>query len=108
LAKFERVCSVGDVPRGGKKYFNIKGKEFVLVNVEGRFFAVHNWCSHEQGNLSEGTLKGYSIVCPDHGSEFDVRSGSVLVGPDGDDPSSIEPISRFETQVQGEDVLVLV
>jgi nitrite reductase/ring-hydroxylating ferredoxin subunit len=106
LAGYEKVCSTAEVPTGEKKYFNVKGKEIVLINVEGKFYAIHNWCSHEQGDLSAGTLKGYVLKCPEHGAEFDVRSGKVLLGPDDGDPSSIEHASAFETSVRGDDVYV--
>ncbi len=91
---------------GGKKYFNVNGKEIVLINVEGNFYAIYNWCTHAQGDLSAGTLKEYLLTCPEHGAEFDVRSGKVLLGPDDGDPSSIEQAPSYETSVRGDDVYV--
>ena len=103
---YERVCKTEDIPNGGKKYFNIRGKEIVLINVGGRFYALHNWCTHEQGDLSAGTLTGKVLKCPEHGAEFDVTSGRVLLGPDDGEPSSIESATIFETSVSGGDVYV--
>ena len=105
-AGLEKICTVKDVPKGGKKYFNVKGREIVILNAEGGFYAIHNWRTHEQGDLSDGTLRGYTLKCPEHGAEFDVKTGKVLLGPDDGDPSSIEPIGRYMTVIQGEDVLV--
>jgi 3-phenylpropionate/trans-cinnamate dioxygenase ferredoxin subunit len=106
LAEFERVCSVADVPSGEKRFFKIKKKEIAIVNVEGSFYAIQNQCTHEQGDLSSGTLSDYVLKCPEHGAEFDVRSGRVLLGPDESDPSSIEPATRYETSVRGDEVFV--
>jgi nitrite reductase/ring-hydroxylating ferredoxin subunit len=97
---------MAEVPSGEKKYFNIRGKEIVLINLDGKFYALHNWCTHEQGDLSAGTLKGKVLKCPEHGAEFDVTSGKVLLGPDDGDPSSIEHEKSYETSVSGGDVFV--
>ena len=108
MGALERVCSEDEVPPGQMKYFNIKGNEIVLINEGGSFYALHDWCTHEQGDLSTGTLKGYTLKCPEHGAEFDIRSGRVLLGPDGDVPSAIEPEVRYEASVNGGDVYIMV
>lgn len=104
--EFERVCAKAEVPPGTKKSFRVNGKDIVLINVGGYYFALQNLCTHEEGDLSVGELKGYTLKCPEHGAEFDVRSGAVLMGPDGDEPSSIAAASRFETSVRGDDVYI--
>lgn len=106
MASVERLCSKDEVPPGSMKYFKVKGNEIVLANAEGSFYALQNWCTHEQGDLSAGTLKGHTLKCPEHGAEFDVRSGKVLLGPDGEDPSTIDADTKFETTVIGNDVYV--
>lgn len=36
-------------------------------------YAIDAACSHEGGPLEEGTLQGYEVECPWHGSKFDVK-----------------------------------
>jgi nitrite reductase/ring-hydroxylating ferredoxin subunit/uncharacterized membrane protein len=43
--------------------------------------AMHDRCSHRGCSLSEGQIDGHVITCACHGSQFDVRDGSVLRGP---------------------------
>jgi nitrite reductase/ring-hydroxylating ferredoxin subunit len=38
-------------------------------------------CTHRGGPLHEGDVEGQSIVCPWHGSTFDLRTGRVVRGP---------------------------
>src|ERR1051326_9252095 len=57
-------------------------------------------CSHEGGPLEDGTLDGYEIECPWHGSKFDVRTGEVT-NPPADTPQSI-----YEVKVDGNNILV--
>ena len=43
--------------------------------------AIHNRCSHRGCLLSDGEAEGHVVTCPCHGSQFDVRDGSVVRGP---------------------------
>jgi nitrite reductase/ring-hydroxylating ferredoxin subunit len=39
-------------------------------------------CPHRDGPLGHGALHGYTLVCPWHGWEFDVRTGECSAGID--------------------------
>lgn len=43
--------------------------------------AIHNRCSHRGCMLSDGDAEGHVVTCSCHGSQFDVRDGSVIRGP---------------------------
>ena len=101
-----RACSTSDVSPGSMKYVRAGGKDLLIANVEGKFYAVDNWCTHEQGNLSHGELKKNVVTCPDHGSQFDVLTGLVLGGPDGESADSIPPAKSYKITVQGNDLMV--
>jgi len=60
----------------------------------GELCALANVCSHLGGPLDEGTREGDSIVCPWHGSRFDLCSGKVERGP------AVFPQPRLETRVR--------
>lgn len=53
----------------------------LLVRRNGRTFAIHDRCSHRGCLLSEGELNGDVVTCSCHGSQFDIRDGSLLRGP---------------------------
>jgi nitrite reductase/ring-hydroxylating ferredoxin subunit/uncharacterized membrane protein len=53
----------------------------LLVRRGERIFAMAEKCAHFGGPLSEGELKGDSIVCPWHSSTFSLKDGSVINGP---------------------------
>lgn len=58
------------------------GEEFVMLVRSGdRLFALDDTCSHEECPLSDGAVTDTEIVCPCHGSVFDLRSGEALTGP---------------------------
>jgi len=56
----------------------VKGRELLLARVDGKYFAADNVCPHMKGKLAKGTLEGYTIICPRHGSQFDIRDGKVV------------------------------
>lgn len=103
---FVRACSRSEVPPGSVKFVAVGGKDLIISNVDGTFYAMDNWCTHEQGNLSEGQFDGNVLTCPDHGAQFDVKTGKVLGGPDGGPPDSISPEKSYVVKVEGDDVMV--
>jgi nitrite reductase/ring-hydroxylating ferredoxin subunit len=38
--------------------FVVKGTSILLVNVDGKFYAIGNQCTHAGAGLSGGTLEG--------------------------------------------------
>ena len=55
-------------------------KEILLTNIQDSYYAVENKCPHMGGSLYEGELKGNLIICPKHGSMFDITNGKVFQG----------------------------
>jgi nitrite reductase/ring-hydroxylating ferredoxin subunit len=101
-----KACDKSEVPPGAVKFVSVGGKDLVISNIDGTLYAMDNWCTHEQGNLSEGQLNGAVLICPDHGAQFDVKTGKVLGGPDGEPPDTIPPEKTYLVKVQGNDVMV--
>ena len=48
----------------------------VVCRAGGVLYALDDNCSHADTPLSEGRLRGHSLVCPLHGAGFDIRDGS--------------------------------
>ena len=69
------VAATADLEEGMMKLYLVRGKEILLVMVDGKYYAIDNRCAHMGGNLSRGTLEGYIVTCPRHGSQYDVRTG---------------------------------
>jgi 3-phenylpropionate/trans-cinnamate dioxygenase ferredoxin subunit len=101
-----KACNKSDVPVGNLKMVNAAGKDLVIANVDGTFYAMDNWCTHEQGNLSEGTLDKEVLTCPEHGARFDMRTGKVLLGPDQGPADSIQAEKSYKITIRGNDVMV--
>lgn len=53
----------------------------LLVRHGSEVHALHDRCSHRGCLLSDGEVEGETVTCGCHGSQFDLRDGSVQRGP---------------------------
>jgi nitrite reductase/ring-hydroxylating ferredoxin subunit len=73
---------------------SVNGTDVLIARSEsGDLCAISSTCSHLSGPLDEGTRQGDVVVCPWHGSRFDLCSGRVVGGP------AVYDQPRFETRV---------
>lgn len=80
-AEFVEIMPASDLPNGERVFLEIGDRAIALFNIAGQFFAIGDVCTHDDGPVGEGDLEGYTIICPRHGAEFDVRTGKVLQMP---------------------------
>jgi len=79
--EFTPVARISDLPDNSMRRARKDDTDVLLARQHGRTCALAHACSHLGGPLSEGELKDGSVVCPWHGSEFDLRDGHVINGP---------------------------
>jgi nitrite reductase/ring-hydroxylating ferredoxin subunit/uncharacterized membrane protein len=75
---------VGDgqaLPDGEPQAAIAQDTPVLLLRHGDGIHAIHNRCSHRGCMLSDGDAEGHVVTCACHGSQFDVRDGSVLRGP---------------------------
>ncbi len=75
---FKKIADTSELPAGKMKKVTLDGKDVLLVNVDDAFYAIDNKCTHLGGSLVEGTLEGNEVICPRHGSRFDVKTGKAV------------------------------
>ena len=92
--KFTAVLADNDLAEGKMKRVEFKGTPILLVRLRGDIYALAETCAHLGGPLSEGKLDGDCVVCPWHGSTFELATGDVVVGP------SAFPQPRLKTRVR--------
>lgn len=76
------LCDESAVTPGKMLRVHPEGLDPILVcNVDGKFHAVDDECTHAIASLSEGRLQGTTVFCPLHGGSFDVCSGKAMSLP---------------------------
>ncbi len=93
------VAKVSDVPPGTAKVVVVLGHPVALFNVDGAFYALSNVCLHRGGPVGEGSLEGFTVTCPLHGWEYDVRTGKNLANPQA-------RLRTYAVRVEGDEVFV--
>jgi 3-phenylpropionate/trans-cinnamate dioxygenase ferredoxin subunit len=78
--KIFEVADAASIPAGTMKKVSLEGCKILLANLDGTFYALPDRCPHMGGSLSEGKLISGKIVCPNHGSSFDVKTGKNIDG----------------------------
>jgi nitrite reductase/ring-hydroxylating ferredoxin subunit len=63
----------------------VKGAgRYAVGNVDGEMFAVTRRCRHLNADLANGSIDDDGcLVCPWHGSKYDVGTGRMVRGPQG-------------------------
>jgi 3-phenylpropionate/trans-cinnamate dioxygenase ferredoxin subunit len=97
---FVKAARVGELAPGEKKPVLIGKERLLLLHVGGSYCAVADLCTHAYALLSKGQLYGDEIVCPLHGSTFNIRTGAAL------SPPASQRLTCYEVRVEGHDILV--
>ncbi len=100
MSEWLRVASKSAVRQGTPLLITVDGEDVALFRVGDEVFALEDLCSHAEASLSEGEQQDYCITCPQHGGQFDVRTGKATHFP------AFSPVKCFPVQVQGDDVFI--
>jgi cytochrome P450/nitrite reductase/ring-hydroxylating ferredoxin subunit len=92
---WHEVGTAGNEPAGTLRRVEIGDTAVCIARAADRWLAFDDTCTHEQCSLAEGELDGEVVICPCHGSEFDVRTGDVVT------PPALDPLPIYEAREDG-------
>jgi nitrite reductase/ring-hydroxylating ferredoxin subunit len=94
--RFAPVCDEEELNDGKLVGVELEGESVVVsrANETGGVCAITATCSHLGGPLAEGERDGDTVVCPWHGSRFDLCTGEVRGGP------AVYPQPRYEARIR--------
>ena len=74
-----------------------------VYNCNGRLLAIEDRCSHDDGPLCEGEWEQEAcvVVCPRHGSRFDLESGIPMSLP------AFEAVPTYPVSVRDDGIVVV-
>ncbi len=100
MSEWVAVARVDDFPPGTVRTVDIDGTPIAVFNLNGRYHAIEDQCSHEAETLSGGEIAGDEIICPRHNARFSILTGEAL------SPPAYEPVATFPVQVKDGSVMV--
>ena len=94
---------VGVLAPGEMKLVEVGALTVGVYNCAGRFFAIEDRCSHDDGPLCEGEwdCEACEVVCPRHGARFDLRTGTALSLP------AYLPVATYPVRVRDDGMIVI-
>lgn len=114
MAGYIEVMKAGDLQEGQMKSVKAGGQDVLVAKVEGKFYAAENACPHMGGKLEQGKLAGSVVTCPLHGSQFNIKDGSVVRWTNW--PGAVVAVTKlmrrpraiktYHVKVEGDKVLV--
>ena len=94
-ASWHEVGDAGGEPEGTLRRVEVGETAVCVARTGDGWLAFDDTCTHEECSLAEGELDGEVVICPCHGSEFDVRTGDVVT------PPALDPLPIYEAREDG-------
>jgi 3-phenylpropionate/trans-cinnamate dioxygenase ferredoxin subunit len=98
MGVYVKVAKASDVPSGAGKLVEAAGKQIALFQVDGKYYALDNVCTHRGGPLAEGHVQGMEVECPWHGAHFNLATGQVTR------PPAARDVATYPVRQQGDDI----
>gem|GEM_PF-29711 len=95
LAAWHEAGTAADESVGALRRVEVAERAVCVARTADGWIAFDDTCTHEECSLAEGELDGSVVVCPCHGSEFDVRTGDVMT------PPALDPLPIYEAREDG-------
>jgi nitrite reductase/ring-hydroxylating ferredoxin subunit len=97
------VGKTSDITEGKLTHVTAAGKEILVANVGGNYYAINNICNHAGAELHEGELSGKELTCPWHGAKWDVTTGNLIWFP-----QKLNPEESFKVNVDNDTLYIEV
>ncbi len=104
---FVAAAKTSEIAPGTMKAVSAGGKQVLLANVDGAFYAMQKNCPHLGFNLCKGKLNGTIVTCGLHHAGFDLKDGSAV------DPANLilfkmktKNAATYPTKIEGDQVLI--
>jgi 3-phenylpropionate/trans-cinnamate dioxygenase ferredoxin component len=98
------VAPIDELPPGSMRLVPVGWRTIGVYNCAGKLHAIEDRCSHDDGPLCEGEWEHdlCVVVCPRHGSRFDLETGIPMTLP------AFEPVQVFPVSVRDGIIVVEV
>lgn len=97
------VGKASDIGAGTITHITAGGQDIMVANIDGKFYAAGNTCTHAGAELHEGTIEGKILTCPWHGAKWDLTTGEMSWFP-----QKLKSIGSYKVTVEGGTVYVEV
>lgn len=105
--EFTKVAEKKEILPNTMKMVEVGGKDVLISNLGGQYFAISNKCTHLGGSLAKGSLEGGVVTCPRHHAQFDVKTGQAVAEAKlGFIKMKVKDEQSYEVKIEGESILI--
>ena len=95
------VGKTSDISPGKMHKVTADGKEILVVNVDGNYFAMNDTCTHAGASLADGKLEGSILTCDWHGAKFDCKTGKLHAFP-----AKIKDLNSYKVVFESDNIFL--
>lgn len=97
------ACRVDEVAENTIRKVALDGRDIAIVNLQGKYYAFDDTCTHAGASLSEGRIDGCRVVCGWHAAEFDCTTGRLEKFP-----AKIRDLQAYNVVTESDNLFVEV
>jgi nitrite reductase/ring-hydroxylating ferredoxin subunit len=95
------VGKTADISPGNMIKASIDGKEILVTNIDDKYYAIDDSCTHSGASLSEGKINECVITCGWHAAEFNCKTGELMKFP-----AKIKNLTSYNVTVESDNIFV--
>ena len=95
------IGKTSDFPPSKMQMISVEGKDVLVLNLDGSYYAIDDTCTHMGASLAEGQLEGSTVICGWHGANFDCKSGKLEKFP-----AKINDLKSYKVVIESDDVIL--
>lgn len=88
MEEFKKAVAASKLPAGCMLTVEVDGESILLANIDGAYYGMGGICTHQEWDLSEGSIEAARVTCAGHGSVWDLSTGRA----EFDEPLAGEPL----------------
>jgi 3-phenylpropionate/trans-cinnamate dioxygenase ferredoxin component len=94
------VGKISDFEENSMQSFEIAGHDILVVYQDGKFYALEDRCTHDNGILHDGELLEGAVKCERHGAKFNLGTGKPTL-------PAVKKIRLYQTEIENNTVYVI-
>ena len=102
MKDWKDVARQGEISPGSYRVVDVDDVLIAVFNIDGKYYAIEDVCTHDGATLTGGPVEGDEIVCPRHGARFCIKNGAALTAPAYEDVATF-PVRIHEERIQVRD-----
>ena len=95
------IGKTSDISVGKMQKVTADGKEILVINMDGNYYAIDDTCSHAGASLAEGKLEGAVVTCDWHGAKWDCKTGKLVAFP-----AKIKDLNSYKVIVESDNIFL--